>query len=135
MRKAGHTTLKPSLEAAIAAYNETPQTTTGIKPNDAHKPEFRNAVNKVLEKKRGKTIDKYAPEIERINQQTVVGDLVRIRLDKLPFEKEATESWSIKLYRVSKVAQSSPLLSYRLVDTVTGSELPGTFTYLDIKKP
>ena len=135
MKRSGHLYLKDAVTNAVSAYNSSVHSVTGMSPNEAHLKENRNKVFKTLEVKRAKQDDKYIKEYGKLEGKYKVGDYVRKKEPKFGFQKESVPSWSVQLYKIHAIVRTSPTLSYKLIDPRDNTVLPGSFSYLQIKKP
>ena len=92
----------------ISTYNDTVHTTTGLKPNEAHKTEntLQVKVNSEMHRKQTRTY----PEIK-------VGDHVKVFVKKKTQKnKENDPQWSEEAYRVTKIETSMHQKYYSLMD-------------------
>jgi len=132
MHSSGVRDLRKALRSAIEAYNSSIHTTTGFSPLEAEQPENFSSVYLSIEKKRYDQKEKYLKEYQRLNNTFKVNELVRRRLPKLPFSKEATERFSAEIYRISSIKLTEPLYSYELSELESDIALPGTYTVFDL---
>jgi len=103
------------LPTLIKQYNNTKHSLIKMKPVDAIKPEnyktlIHNFYNKVSMYK--------APKFK-------VGDYVRISRVKALFEKSETRNWSLELFKISEVLQTTPI-TYNITE-YDGTKIDGAF--------
>ena len=103
------------LPQLIHEYNTTFHHTIKTTPEKASQPENYRTVYHNLYAKKGASVEpKY-----------VIGDKVRISVNKRIFEKGANANWSEEIFEISKIQSTRPI-TYRLKD-LSGEEIEGAF--------
>ncbi len=124
----GERNLKKALHSAVQTYNSSIHTTTNFTPYEAEKPENQDVVLLNVEKKRHKFLAKYYRDYERLNNKFKVGDIVRKKLPKDPFRKEAEDLFSPEQYRVAAIVPSGPMVGYKLQQLGSNVIIPGSWS-------
>ena len=123
----GERDLAKALKAATDSYNGSEHTLTKTTPNDAGNPDYFAQVYNNMERYRNGFLDRYLMGYDKLNKEFALGQAVRYRLPRLPFQKESEEHFSADLYEISRYVNSEPVKGYKLKDRTTGVELIGSF--------
>ena len=105
------------LPQLVRNYNSTPHRTIGMAPNQVTDQNSSAIYKRVF----GDTNLKTIPRL-------VIGDKVRILIDKSIFSKGYTQNWSEKIYLIKQVIQKSGIVWYKIED-VDKNQLPGIKYY------
>jgi transposase InsO family protein len=103
------------LSSLVSSYNNTYHSVIKMKPNQVCKRNERKVFMNIYSKK--------VKKIKRARFK--VGDIVRISKSKQLFKKNYNKSWSVEVFKVVKVHDTSPRV-YELSD-MSGEKLIGTF--------
>ena len=103
------------LQQFVDNYNSTPHRSIGLAPNEVNSKNRKDVVKRL-----------YPNRGIKVECKHIVGDLVRTLLDKGPFPKGYTPSWSEEIYVITKELQSNGVCWYRLSDQ-NGKTLPGIY--------
>lgn len=101
------------LQDLVTAYNKTPHSTIKMPPfavtlYNAHIAR-KNLVESALRRQKHRRRHRLAPRFS-------VGQLVRISREKNVFEKGAVRTWSIEIFKISRVLKRQNLFVYEIVD-------------------
>ena len=103
MKQAGNVKyFDKALAAVISSYNASVSVTYNMTPNDAHSEENEGRVANNLEEKRMLHESRHSKKLRQLAGRLKVGDVVRVRKPRLPFEKESDAQLKFypHLYRV-----------------------------------
>ena len=89
------------LPAVLKKYNSTPNSSTSLSPNEAHKPENRFKVLVNIRKKA--QWNRSYPKLE-------VGSMVRTRVTQHTFKKGHQSSWSDKVFKITCIKDGQYLI-------------------------
>jgi hypothetical protein len=106
------------LPELISKYNNKKHSSISVSPNVAYKDP-----TKIQERVR---------KINGIDQTFKVGDLVRVAVKKLTFEKSYTANWSVELFTIDEVLNTNPI-TYTLKD-LNGEKIKGSFYTNELQK-
>lgn len=126
-----HNTEKWTKEAVnniVKEYNNTPHTTTKIKPIDL----LNNKDPQVDIDLYNKLASKYNNDDDS-KQKFYKDDWVRISLVKGPLEKSAEQNWSNETYQISDVIKTNGIYIYKIKD-YTDKIIEGTFYTQELQK-
>lgn len=98
--------------------NNTKHKSTGFKPSEINESNYQDAWNNLYSKVSQMKVKKpkYKP-----------GDLVRISVHKLTFEKGSTKTFSDEIFEIHQVQKTIPVVSYRLKTLNKPELLQGSF--------
>ncbi len=130
----GERDLKKALASAVQSYNSSVHTITKFTPNQAEREENQDSVLLNIEKRQHQILAKNYHHYDRINEQFKVNDIVRTKLPRDPFAKEAENLFSTELYRIANIVQSGPSKSYKLEDTTSNVIIPGSWLAYQLLK-
>ena len=112
------------LDALLITYNSRWHRAIDMTPNEADKPEHRDKVIAILNRKR------YGPIAQRrgkIDPQFKIGDIVRLRIHGSVFRKGHEETFTGEMFRIKNVLNNLPITQYE-VETYNGDEvIKGSF--------
>ena len=111
------------LQPLIDKYNATKHRSIGMTPTDARKPSNHQQVFKKLYLKKVQT--------RLVKPKYEVGDKVRITKKKNIFKKGFTQSWTDKIYTITKVLTTLPP-TYKIRDD--REEIKGSFYQQELQK-
>ena len=108
------------------SLNSSRNSTTGLVPSETTNEDASKLMTRQRDKRQKEVSTNYAPPIFQ------VGQLVRVKRQKAPFDKSDIPQWSTAIYRISGIKNTLPAPSYHLVSVASGDDLLGSYSQREL---
>lgn len=111
------------LDELLESYNSRWHRSIDMSPNDADKPENRNQVINILNKKR------YGPiALKRTKKaEFSIGDIVRLKKYPDKFQRGHSEQFTGEMFKVHRIVDNLPITQYEVTDYSGNEVIRGLF--------